>query len=142
MKKPFRNWKKATEGFGEEFLNKRHNSGDTSTRKTGTGSKIHGDCVFRRDNFVKYMTGALLSVSEIHDIGLNERKEINVKALATIVETVLFSGQQNLPMRGTDDTENVTLKNTENFRALVKYRINGGDVTLAPKNATYQSKII
>ena len=152
VKEPFRNWKKATERFDEHSLHKRHNSGDISTtRKTGTGNKIHGDCVLRRDNFVKYMTGASLSVSEIHDSGLNERKERNMKTLETIVETVLLFGSQNLPMRGTDDTDrlaNVTLKNTGNFRALLKYRVNGGDVTLkehfktAPKNATYKSKTI
>ena len=63
--------------------------------------------VLSRDNFVKYeyMTGASLSVSEIHDSGLNERKERNVKTLETIVETVLLCGKQNLPMSGNDDTD-------------------------------------
>ena len=67
--------------------------------------------------------------------------------LETIVETVLLCGKQNLPIRGNDGTDslaNVTLKKTGNFRVLLKYRVNGGDMTLkehfktAPKKATYK----
>ena len=55
VKEPVRNWRKATERFDEHFLHKRHNSGDISTtRKTGTGNKIHGDCVLRCDNILYY----------------------------------------------------------------------------------------
>ena len=103
VKEPFKNWKKATERFDEHFHNKRHNSGDTSTsRKTGTGNNIHGDCVLRRDDFIRYMKGDSVSVEAAHDKGLNDRKEKNMRTLETIVETVLLCGHQNIPMRGNE----------------------------------------
>lgn len=65
--------------------------------------------------------------------------------------TVLLCGRQNISLRGNDDTDTLegkTTKNTGNFRALLKYRVDGGEVSLqdhfsnAPKNATYKSKRI
>ena len=86
-----------------------------------------------------------LYIEAAHDNGFNERKEKNMKTLETINEAVLLCSRQNIPMRGSDDTntlESVTTKYTGNFRALLKYRVSGGDVTLveyfqkASKNAT------
>ena len=67
------------------------------------------------------------------------------------METVVLCDKQNLPMRGnggTDSLANVSLKKTWNFRVLLKYRVNGGHVTLkehfktAPKKVTHKSKTI
>ena len=110
---------KATERFDEHFHNKRHNSGDTSTsQKTGTGNKIHGDCVLRRDNFIRYMKGDSVSVEAANDKGLNGRKEKNMRTLETIVETVLLCGHQNIPMRRNDYTDSLESITTKKYRKL------------------------
>ncbi|CAF1414799.1 unnamed protein product [Didymodactylos carnosus] len=72
------------------------------------------------------------------------------RRLRPIVETVLLCGKQNIAMRGHRDggalnmpiEESVSRTTEGNFRALLQYRISGGDSTLqkhletASKNAT------
>ena len=71
---------------------------------------------------------------------------------------MLLSGRQNIALRGYNETDKdkkaekadiqCKTKNPGNFRALFKYRVDRGDVTLreyfnnAPKNATYKSKTV
>lgn len=66
-----------------------------------------------------------------------------------IIKTVIFCGQQNIPMRGhRDDGALSENRNEGHFRALIKFRIDAGDTDLKhhietmPKNATYISKTI
>ncbi|CAF3312963.1 unnamed protein product [Rotaria sp. Silwood2] len=78
----------------------------------------------------------------------------NRARLKPIIETILLCGKQNFPLRGHRDdgglsTENEGLLADEgNFRALLQYRIESGDVELKQhietcrKNATYISKTI
>ena len=68
--------------------------------------------------------------------------------MKSIVKTVIFCGQNNIPLRGKRD-DNADDSNLHgNFQALLEFRIDSDDVKLkehhenAPKNATYRSKTI
>ena len=83
----------------------------------------------------------------------NEISE-NRARLKPIIETIMFSGKQNLPLRGHRDDGNTIVENEAllakegNFRALLQYRIQSGDEALKQhlekcnKNSTYISKTI
>ena len=72
----------------------------------------------------------------------------NREKMKSIVKTVIFCGQNNIPLRGKrdDNPDNSNLQG--NFQALLEFRIDSGDVKLkehlenAPRNATYRSKTI
>ena len=68
--------------------------------------------------------------------------------MKSIVKTVIFCGQNNIPLRGKRD-DNPDDRNLQgNFQALLEFRIDSGDLKLkehlenAPRNATYRSKTI
>ena len=81
----------------------------------------------------------------------NEISE-NRARLKPIIETIMFCGKQNIPLRGHRDDGLIIVKNDElssregNFRALLQYRIQCGDNVLKQhlqdcnKNASYISK--
>lgn len=84
----------------------------------------------------------------------NRKKQVlkNRASLAPIVKTILFHGRQNIPLRGNrddgkmDDVDEEPVKNDGNFRALLRFRVDSGDVQLedhlknAKANATLTSK--
>jgi hypothetical protein len=79
----------------------------------------------------------------------NEAVECNRRRLASIVETILFYGRQNLPLRGHRDSGPIDVaepfENDGNFQALLRLRISAGDKVLEDhslqlaKNAQYTS---
>lgn len=84
-----------------------------------------------------------------------EKKTIseNREKLAPIVNTVLFCSREGLPLRGHRDygplsIDKIESENAGKFRALLRFRIEAGDVALknhlesAGANATYLSKDI
>ena len=96
------------------------------------------------------------NIIEQIDTGKKEQAEENRKRLRPIVKTIMLCGKQNIPMRGhrddgpllptCDDTDDIVSTQEGNFRALLKFRIDAGDVTLekhlseGKSNATYISK--
>lgn len=87
-------------------------------------------------------------IAHILDQSLAEHESKARKALLPIVKTVLFCGRQGLALRGHDESSNIdTLSghNDGNFRALLRFCIDAGDVNLqhhletAYKNAQYTS---
>ena len=58
----------------------------------------------------------------------------------------MFCGRQNIPLRG--HREGSSTRNPDNFKALLKFRVDSGDKLLqdhletGPRNATYASKTI
>ena len=72
----------------------------------------------------------------------------NREKIKSIVKTVVFFGQNNIPLRekGDDNPDDGNLQG--NFQALLEFRIDSGDVKLkehlenALRNATYRSKMI
>ncbi|KAG0430646.1 hypothetical protein HPB47_022499 [Ixodes persulcatus] len=81
------------------------------------------------------MTGNVDSIQMQLNKQAKEEHESNKAKLRTIVETVLLCGRQDLALRGDKDSGRLTLeewvKNDGNLRALLRYRANGGDCTLA-----------
>lgn len=152
MTEPFQNWKKAIERYDEHFHKKRHDSTQSSSsshKKPGTGFELHMVSFTRGVNFTNCMENKQVPVPHLIDAALEERKQKNMRILETIVDTVLFCGRQNIALRGHRDDSSHSLDpsfNTGNFKALLQYRVNGGDRELgyhlenASKNATYISK--
>ena len=72
----------------------------------------------------------------------------NREKMKSIVKTVIFCGQNNIPLRGRRDDCPDNHRLQGNFQALLAFRIDSGDETLkehlenAPRNATYRSKTI
>ena len=103
--------------------------------------------MLRLNNFGNVMSGRSKGIDEQADQQRSERIKRNRAILATIVDTVILTGQQNFALRGhRDDSKDYSSSNAGNFQALLHYRRRGGDPTLidhfqtAKKNATYRSK--
>ena len=68
--------------------------------------------------------------------------------MKSIVKTVIFCGQNNIPLRGKRDDNPDDSNLQGNFQALLEFAIDSGYVKLeerlenAPRNATYRSKTI
>ena len=98
------------------------------------------------DEFLSVMQGAQPSISQ--------RMNQALAILMSIVATVILCGRQNLGLRGRQDSltkvegDKCSITNHGNFWALIKFRIDAGDMVLvihlatAGKNATYTSAII
>ena len=84
-----------------------------------------------------------------NQLDMQRRDEIkkNRAYLQPIVKSVIFCGQQNIPLRGHRDDGRVLETDDDGvFRALLRFRIDSGDAVLAEgleqasRNATYTSK--
>jgi len=105
----------------------------------------------RRANafLMRSSSGCKDDVRNLSSTARNEAIKYNRKRLASIVETVLFCGRQNLPLRGHRDSGPLDVtepfENDGNFRALLRFRISSGDQVLedhclkSAKNAQYIS---
>jgi hypothetical protein len=116
-------------------------------------AEYHKTAVLKTTNFVNAMTQRRDIQTHIDTARIKQIEE-NRQRLIPIISTILLCGRQNIPLRGHRDSgsveklinEDSLVKNEGNFRALLKYRIDGGDLILrqhldnAVKNATYISK--
>lgn len=130
--KPFIMWKDAVEKF--------NNHSRTSYHKL---------CEIAGQNFLKVSSGKSFDIKA--QIVSQRKKEVdeNRAALIPIIETVIFCGEQEISLRGDEDSGMLSLekpeKNDGNFRALLRFRANSGDLHLkdhilnCKKNATYIS---
>ncbi|KAH6929705.1 hypothetical protein HPB50_005154 [Hyalomma asiaticum] len=132
---PFTKWKDAIEIF--------ENHARTEYHKAATVDA---------ESFLRVARG---KSSSVH-IQLNQQAkgelEDNKAKLRAIVETVVLCGRQDLALRGDKDSGRLSLEeplqNDGNFRALLRYRANGGDTILANhirtagNNALYSSPSI
>lgn len=110
-------------------------------------TSYHQDCTAKANASLDIACGNVANVlDEIDSQGTLQKKE-NKTALIRIIETVMLCGEQELPLRGDDDSDGpLTLDKPEvkdgKFRALLRYRAKGGDEKLkshiinSPKNAT------
>lgn len=96
----------------------------------------HKDAVIFCDAFVERMTGRRDSIAVQLNKDLAHSIETNKQKLASIVETIVFCGRQNIPLRGHRDSGTDVegcqspTTNHGNFRALLQFRISAGDTTL------------
>lgn len=150
--KGFRNWKKVKEVVVRHLED-----------KTGT----HSFAVSRMENFVKIQDQSCESVAinRVVDKCYSKEVENNRNALHSIIKSLIFCGRQGLALRGhrdsgqldldildadVNDEEAICLSsqsehNHGNFRSLLQFRVESGDVTLqkhfakAGSRATYIS---
>ncbi|XP_022177819.1 zinc finger MYM-type protein 1-like [Myzus persicae] len=135
ISKPFIKWKDSIEKF-------------TSHSNTD----YHRFCTLTADNFRKVDTGEMCDVATQLNSYRQQQCEENRAALIPIIETIIFCGEQELSLRGNDDSGLLNLskppKKDGKFRALLRFRANFGDENLknhlinSNKNSTYLSPSI
>ena len=134
------------------------------TGKDGALS-AHEEKVYHKDSYLK--AKSFLNVYENPEVAVINQVEsqrlIQVKKnrdrITPIIESIIFLGRQNIPLRGHRDhgemvvvddectEKNSSIVNEGNFRELLKFRVNSGDDILkehlkeAAENATYISSM-
>ena len=111
-------------------------------------SEIHQFSVIAMQNFLAAMRRQTAPIDQQLNRLMQAQIDENREKMKSIVKTVIFCGQNNIPLRGKrdDNPDNSNLQG--NFQALLEFRIDSGDVKLkehlenAPRNATYRSKTI
>ncbi|XP_025190424.1 52 kDa repressor of the inhibitor of the protein kinase-like [Melanaphis sacchari] len=108
----------------------------------------HINCVQVADDFMKTFNNPQKEV--INLINSERMKQIteNRNRLKPIVESIIFLGRQNIPLRGHRDhgdffenyNEGHSIVNQGNFRELLNYRIKAGDLALENHLKTTHSK--
>lgn len=120
-------------------------------------NKYHINAVLAGKDFLKtYSCPKNQVINQISTQRLEQVKE-NRERLRPIIETLIFCGQQNIPLRGhrddgrlidTGNSESSPTSNEGNFRELLRLRIRSGDVNLkkhlenTSSRATYIGKNI
>lgn len=115
---PFNNWKKAKEEF------KKH-----------AETNYHQQCKIKASNFLSVCAGTLEKIDLQIDKAKKERIEINRARLSPIIKSIIFLAKMGLSFRGHRDSGPLNLdepfsKGEGNFRALLKFRAEGGDQVL------------
>lgn len=118
VKKKFSNWKDAIEEFNIH-------------EKCG----YHKTCVVRAAQFKAVTEEGRDSVHMQLNKGSKAQAEENRQKIMPIIETVILCGRQGLALRGHRDAGPISLgdeplENDGNFRALLRFRVKGGDKNL------------
>ncbi|XP_044165353.1 uncharacterized protein LOC122949323 [Acropora millepora] len=103
-------------------------------------SEIHKFSVMAMQNFLAAMRRQTAPIDQQLNRLMQAQIDENREKMKSIVKTVIFCGQNNIPLRGKRD-DNADDSNLHgNFQALLEFRIDSGDVKLkehlenAPKN--------
>lgn len=129
---PFFKWKDAIEKFTSH-----------------TKSHYHRRSTLLAENFLKVFKGEKKDIATEIDSYREILKQENRQKLIPIIDTIIFCGEQELPLRGHRDSGPLDLANPKfkdgKFRALLRFRTEAGDNNLkkhienSTKNATYTS---
>ncbi|XP_025405672.1 zinc finger MYM-type protein 1-like, partial [Sipha flava] len=135
VKKPFKNWKDGIEVFNNN-----------------TNCEYHKTCILKGTCAKQILKKKVEPIDIQIDSGIKRKIIENRKNLIPIIETIIFCGRQNLSLRGHRDSGPLNLtepnENDGNFRSLLRFRANSGDVSLkthletCSKNASYTSPMI
>ena len=132
--KPFSNWKNAIESFNEH-----------------AGHEFHLVATTRAQNFISVVENKKKDIFESLDSGRKAQALQNCVKLNLIVKSAIFCVRQGIPLRGHSDMGTLALPDSDpmvndgNFRALLRFQIDAGDVALKEhlescmRNATYVS---
>ena len=121
--------------------------------------QYHKDAVESAQHFIKSYHEPSNNILNKINVQRNRQVHENIEGLKPIVETIIFLGRQNIPLRGhrddgrlfseADGTETEQpIANEGNFRELLRYRVNSGDLILenhlknSSAKATYISKTV
>lgn len=133
----------------QKFAKLTGKNGDLESHAAHT---YHKEAVIDGDSFVHIFKNPNKDVKNMLDEKRKLQVEENRARLAPIIKTVLLHGRQNIPLRGHRDDGNMVdlsedpVQNDGNFRSLLRFRVESGDVQLknhlnsAKANATYISK--
>ena len=126
-------------------------SASTKFKEHQSKSQVHKDSSLLLESYKKMFAKEAAEVHLLANKALKERIDSNRQKLTSILDAIIFCGQQGLALRGhRDDAGYVELQhhNPGNFQPLLNYRIRSGDKILeehfknCPRNATYRSKTI
>ena len=118
------------------------------SHSVGNFETCHGNSVILMADFMANMTRQQVPINQGLDQIMQDRIAQNREKIKSIVKTVIFCGQNNIPLRGRRDDKPDDANLQGNFQALLQFRIDSGDTKLkehlenAPRNATYRSKTI
>lgn len=126
----YSNWKNARGDFGKH-----------------ANKEYHKTCAEFAKIFLEVSSGKRPVIMSLMDKQQAKEKTENRAAIIPIIKTILFCAKQELPLRGDNDSGPLTLirsqLNDGKFRALLRFRIDSGDVSLEKhvlnhlKNAQY-----
>lgn len=135
VNRPFTKWKKALEAF-----------------KNHSASQYHLNSRLDADAFIQIYRNKTCNVQELADSSMKKKVSENSKKLISIVKTVILHGRENIPLRGHREGSCSTIlekdgneQNRGTFNALLKFRVDAGDVILkehlekGSKNSLYIS---
>lgn len=116
---PFVKWKHAVEKFRDHEK-----------------SAYHKESITLANNFLAQQADSTLSV--ISQLDSNRKKQIleNREAIKPIIKTVIFCGQNEIPLRGDDESSDLSKTldaqscRDGKFRALLRFRVESGDSKL------------
>ena len=110
-------------------------------------SRMHKHCVQDLQIFkVSMQNQRHLDIDQLLSVERSKRIQENREKLAPILKCVIYCGQTNQGLRGHRDDSNHSEKQQGNFRTLVDFRVDAGDVKLKEhleimkRNETYLSK--
>ena len=118
------------------------------SHSVGNSETTHGNAVIAMADFMANMTRRGVPIDQQIDQLMQNRITQNREKIKSVVKTVIFCGQNNIPLRGRRDDKPNDASLQGNFQALLQFRIYSGDTKLkehlenAPRNATYRSKTI
>lgn len=114
---PFINWKKAKQTF------------DTHSK-----ADYHMFLIEKVQGFMSVMTGKTSDIITSISSENKKQAEENRKKLISIVETVILCGRQQIALRSKNETGKIGItepsNNDGNFRAILRFRANSGDIYL------------
>jgi len=113
----------------------------------------HKHCVIDANNLLQMARNEMQPIDVVLDSRLKQEIDDNRKGIIPVVETVILCGRQGLALRGDNDQGSIEsldlpVNNDGNFRALLRFRAQGGDQHLASHllncahNAMYISPVI
>lgn len=122
----------------------------TELLRKHSNHKYHKNSMADMSNFVLTMENCQASVCDLANTAQARLIEQNRCKLKSILKCILLCGEQNIALRGHRDDEKYENEkgNTGNFKALLHFRVDSGDIVLkhhfetAARNATYSSKTI
>jgi hypothetical protein len=136
-----------------KFKNLLGNSGDLNSHQN---TKYHGEAVLKSKDFINNYENPEKKIINLVNTQRMRTVDENRKRIRPIIQTLLFLARQNIALRGhrddgnlidnMDSNQNSIVGNEGNFRELLKFRIESGDIELkrhfeiSNSNATYISK--
>ena len=97
----------------------------------GQGKLSHVHAMSDAEYFTHCMEQRAQPINRLLNTALAKQIDENRQKVMSILKTVIFCGQQNIPLRGHHDDSTSGAINKGNFDALLQFRAEAGDTVLA-----------